>query len=473
MVQRTVSKVSFSASAGRKTGLNHAGNSSPGLVLPVRKSKRIHFCRSLVFFLMMAILIPFSPVRAAQLELPSSWNPVGSGARALGMGGAFIAVADDATAASWNPGGLIQLERPEISVVGAAFERTEDNEFATNPEGNNKQKVSQESLNYFSLAMPFNLFDRNMIVSVNYQNLYNFNRQMDVYLDQSTPPVTLTRTINETHDGNVGAIGLAYAIRIVPKFSFGFTLNFWEDWLEDNEWEVNYHEIQVLTLPLLPAQTQSRTRISRYSFNGFNANLGFLFNITPNLTLGGVLKTPFKADVHKELTVIEVGTATPGTTHSQEDLSMDMPMSYGFAFAYRFSDAFTASFDVYRTEWDDFTQTDSAGNVVSPITSEAPGKFKIEETHQVRAGMEYLIINPSLIVPVRGGIFYDPAPAINHPDEYYGLSLGTGAIFKNFVLDIAYQYRFGNNVGRSIHQNFNFSQDTDEHTVYASAIVYF
>ena len=44
---------------------------------------------------------------------------VGSGARAFGMGGAFIAVADDATAASWNPAGLSQLEKPELSGVFA------------------------------------------------------------------------------------------------------------------------------------------------------------------------------------------------------------------------------------------------------------------------------------------------------------------------------------------------------------------
>src|SRR5690554_2893241 len=57
------------------------------------------------------------PEANAQLEITSSPNVVGSGARALGMGGAFIAVADDATAASWNPGGLTQLERPEVSWV--------------------------------------------------------------------------------------------------------------------------------------------------------------------------------------------------------------------------------------------------------------------------------------------------------------------------------------------------------------------
>ena len=60
-----------------------------------------------------------------QVGISSSPNPVGSGARAMGMGGAFIAIADDATAASWNPAGLIQLERPELSIVGAYLNRRE------------------------------------------------------------------------------------------------------------------------------------------------------------------------------------------------------------------------------------------------------------------------------------------------------------------------------------------------------------
>ena len=35
------------------------------------------------------------------------------------MGGAFLARADDATAASWNPAGLSYLRSPELSLVGA------------------------------------------------------------------------------------------------------------------------------------------------------------------------------------------------------------------------------------------------------------------------------------------------------------------------------------------------------------------
>src|SRR5438477_289817 len=37
------------------------------------------------------------------------------GARSLGMGGAFVAVADDATAVIANPAGLVILQRPELS----------------------------------------------------------------------------------------------------------------------------------------------------------------------------------------------------------------------------------------------------------------------------------------------------------------------------------------------------------------------
>lgn len=47
------------------------------------------------------------------------FNFLNPGARALGMGGAFVAMADDATTALANPAGLINLTRPE-----AAFELT-------------------------------------------------------------------------------------------------------------------------------------------------------------------------------------------------------------------------------------------------------------------------------------------------------------------------------------------------------------
>ena len=44
---------------------------------------------------------------------------LGVGARALGMGGAFVGVADDVTACFWNPSGLGQLNRKQLSFMHA------------------------------------------------------------------------------------------------------------------------------------------------------------------------------------------------------------------------------------------------------------------------------------------------------------------------------------------------------------------
>src|SRR5438128_11075581 len=65
--------------------------------------------------------LPFGLSLPPSLNFATSPSPVGSGARAVGKGTAFIGVADDATAASHNPGGLVQLERPEVSIVGSYF----------------------------------------------------------------------------------------------------------------------------------------------------------------------------------------------------------------------------------------------------------------------------------------------------------------------------------------------------------------
>lgn len=46
---------------------------------------------------------------------------MGLGARPFGMGGAFVGLADDGTAAYWNPAGLIQLEKPEASLMYSAL----------------------------------------------------------------------------------------------------------------------------------------------------------------------------------------------------------------------------------------------------------------------------------------------------------------------------------------------------------------
>ena len=70
----------------------------------------------LLFF---ALLTCFSAVGAEKYA--GEFLSLGAGARPLGMGGSFVAIADDATATYWNPAGLGGLDRTEITFMHAGI----------------------------------------------------------------------------------------------------------------------------------------------------------------------------------------------------------------------------------------------------------------------------------------------------------------------------------------------------------------
>ena len=123
-----------------------------------------------------------------ELEISVSPSPVGAGARAAGMADAFVAIADDATAASWNPAGLVQLERPELSLVGAGNLVYEEFFAIGHEEVDSRHHEDAFDLNYLSVAypLPLLLWGRNAVLSLNYQQKYDFSRRFKVdYLTAS------------------------------------------------------------------------------------------------------------------------------------------------------------------------------------------------------------------------------------------------------------------------------------------------
>lgn len=68
--------------------------------------------KSLIFLFAAATLVFASP--AAATKYAGEFLKVPVGARAIGMGGAFSAVSDDATAPYWNPAGMVYLPYREV-----------------------------------------------------------------------------------------------------------------------------------------------------------------------------------------------------------------------------------------------------------------------------------------------------------------------------------------------------------------------
>ncbi len=210
----------------------------------------------------------FGPPSIFSVPLPS-----GSGARALGVAGAFTAEADDATAASWNPGGLTQLERPEASVVVRAgaekdVHRSGDETFRVGSDA-----FEDIALNYFSVVWPFRLAGRNGVISLNYQEVYDFTQEFTADLrdasremfdtasartftedkvehyDNGTVNVVIkshleTATASTLHQiltsetvtdvrfrqsGRIDAISPALAVEVTPRFSIGVAVNFYRN----------------------------------------------------------------------------------------------------------------------------------------------------------------------------------------------------------------------------------------------------
>ena len=76
-----------------------------------------------ITFTILCLLSLITPI-SAETEFPfESARPLYVGARALGMGNAFTAVADDASAGFWNPAGLIQWQGVKLFGVNKFYNR--------------------------------------------------------------------------------------------------------------------------------------------------------------------------------------------------------------------------------------------------------------------------------------------------------------------------------------------------------------
>ncbi|MBN1153328.1 hypothetical protein JXB12_00255 [candidate division KSB1 bacterium] len=320
----------------------------------------------------------------------ADFNFIGAGARARGMGGAFIGLADDATAMSWNPAGLAKLETPEASVVGMITNygvSSDIDEFDEEP-----YKSSHANLNFISGAVPLNIGARNLVAGVAYQQI------MDLYYKYDGEDYTDERT------GGIYAITPAIGVQLSPTFSLGASFNIYtgktEYTSEDltGEWDDESYE---------------------YSYSATNFNVGALFDYD-KFRLGAVFKTGF--DLKEEY---------EGRDFSAE---ISMPNILGFGVSYLATENLTLAADY---EMRSFSE--------SEITYEdsEPDTLGWEDINQLRVGAEYLMMSGDNIIPLRLG--FATTPSLYKDDQGdqitgYNLTAGVGIIMGNINLDLGIEY---------------------------------
>ena len=452
-----------------------------------------------------------------ELEISISPNPVGSGARAAGMADAFLAVADDATAASWNPAGLIQLERPEVSIVGslnAIYERLDADD---HPEFHSDQNDWNAGLNYLSFVYPLPklVLGHNLTVSLSYQRKYDFSRRLRLKYDTSAVlagnVLSSFLKMDFEQTGGLSAFTPAVAVEITPRLSVGAALNIWRSsFLSENSWEQ-----QTQTKIAVHGSVMTDTLVSskdRYEdFSGENLTLGVLWRATEKWSLGLRHDTGFTGEADFRSSNLIRGMNLPSAHNLfagiytqagavKETRKITFPASWAAGVAFRPSDRLTLSCDVTRTDWNDYYFEDGAGRKFS-LTNAAPLNQILvkpphfDPTYTVRLGAEYVFIPKrpeeetlKYLWTLRGGLFRDEEPASGgwrsdllsdrgsgNPEAFYGAAVGVGCqMLQRVNIDVAYQARFGNGVNKDLVRGIKgFEEDVVQHRILVSTVVYF
>jgi len=383
------------------------------------------------------------------------WNITGAGARATAMGQAFIGLADDATAISWNPAGLTILERLEFSAVGAYkmnYDDYDDDLYIDND-------MNHFTFSFGSSAMPFRIGERKLVIAAAFQ------QQLDYFYDreiQAENPHTITS------EGSVNTISLGAAFQIHPSFSLGFTTNYW---LGTPNGSYEYTELD-LDFPDYASQYSGLNFVigAMFDFNGLDNPMPF--------KIGAIVKTPFElSDEYSYYYDFQFD----GTYSTLEvDKTVEMPLMWGVGASGRIGDNLTISADFEMRMYGDKT------TIFDIEGEEFVGKLSNsgEDLNQIRVGVEYLLVTNAIIMPFRAGFQtvptvyaeidgYDEEGEVEFGDQVsgFGISFGTGLIFDNIVFDVTYELKT-----YDIYMNFEeygeVVQTTTNKTISMSSIFY-
>jgi long-chain fatty acid transport protein len=257
---------------------------------------------------------------------------LGSGARALGMGGAFLARADDATAVSWNPAGLSYLGRPEFSLVGTrnSFERGPNGQPATDT-------FAGYGPDFVALTYPLS----RGAIQLNYQRVFSFSGTRDI--------VRETDVFETVGSGGFDVLGLGTGVRLGRKVRLGGAFNLWVN---------GYSQRRLRTTTLPPPRGRGATSQDiDYDLNsGVNFNVGLLYSPVESLNLGVVGRTPLTAILNLRRFRQDFGPSNSQGEFTQNagersDVLIDLPGSVGLGASWRATSAFTVSADYTRTMW--------------------------------------------------------------------------------------------------------------------------
>jgi len=430
----------------------------------------------------------------------------GGGARAEGMGKAFLSISDDNSAGSWNPAGLYEIDRPILSLsYGSAMPRgntTTDSSFIISPFSDiNTHSGSFGGVSSVNFVAPLRIKGHPFVGSFSYtrnNDEYSaFNQSFDrlqvnaipIFGNQFFYDSTLYLVgLESSLEGGMASINFGMGTRIYRNFSAGAALNVYTGNTIRETHQLAFSDFLTLYPSLQIVRGEENVQvIDSNKFSGFNFTLGTKYN-GDKFNAALMVRTPFSLNVKTGRSIFVVGSInglpiTEGTDTTYFDdilVKYDVPLIIAGGISYQATEKLLVAMDL---EYKGFSG--SKVNVRDSLFLDPGGdntEFFTEVDPQwnsvlsMRLGGEYKINSKIGLIPVRAGFGYIPRVSPDLEIDVLGnlttsttsetaISLGTGIWWEQIHLDWAYtystydwnQYNIFMQKSKDHHVNFTFT----------------
>ena len=383
-------------------------------------------------------IVFFTTVSMAQVEEMAIGNTFGVGARAMGMGGASLGLADDFTALYWNPAGMAQIQKFEF-FSSFSHNRARTNTYFTGDETTGTSR-SQMRPNSIGFVYPLETKQGGLAVGFGYNRPQNFDYQTAIQgIDPSSGTYFSGFAVDETNvnRGGIGIWSFGASVYVTKRVLIGGSLDFWHG---NSLYNLDTEGTDILNVDNQLSRFRYADEVDR-EYSGMGGRIGLLAHLTDAINLGVTLVAPVELGVDElwyqsTVDVYDDGEKLSDSVDGEQTYDIERPFEVGAGVAVKLlNKQLILAGDVQLTDW---TQTRYDPAPADDISKDNFEKY-YTVTLQARVGVEYRI--PGIDTHVRVGYFRDTIPFTDAEVENARdfLTMGVGKIFEDSLkFDVGY-----------------------------------
>jgi hypothetical protein len=397
--------------------------------------------RGCIFFLLLASALLIFP----QYKPWYNQYNFAYGTKAMSLGNAFTAVADDLTAVFWNPAGLAARRSPEFYFAYQAenlaheYEPQDKVVPGDTVQYNYSLNSKLQQINFFSISVPAEFWKIKWGFALSYYRYipYGFYGAAEETLRfAQNSSAAETTTVNFKGSEGFDILAFTTAVGISEYFALGCTV-------QQFFGSGNMHQQTLSTAGEFHGQYVENLR-------GRNFILGMMFRPFKALSLGVTYHTGVKTSFDSSLLVWEVNKL--GAEVKQKVLStlaqVNIPTQYSLGVALRPANWLGLSCDYSRINWQKATLENFyiPGSVL-PYPQKDDFNTEQKSAINLRLGMEINLPLRWFLLHLRGGWSSDKqlyTDCLGQQVKISGLAAGMAVEFSHYLLlEVAYQRQKG------------------------------